>query len=50
MRQGVRAGLTTVAGTVIGTGILVSSIAFGLSWILKSSTLLFEIIRWAGAA
>lgn len=48
--QGVRAGLTTVAGTVIGTGILVSSISFGLSWILKSSTVLFEIIRWAGAA
>lgn len=48
--QGVRAGLATVAGTVFGNGILVGTIAFGLTWILKSSTLLFEAIRWAGAA
>lgn len=48
--QGVRAGLATVAGTVLGNGILVGAIAFGLTWVLKSSTLLFEVIRWAGAA
>jgi homoserine/homoserine lactone efflux protein len=48
--QGVRAGLAAVAGTVVGNGMLVCAIAFGLSWILKSSTLVFEIIRWAGAA
>ncbi|MCZ7656747.1 MAG: LysE family translocator [Xanthobacteraceae bacterium] len=48
--QGVRAGLATVAGTVFGNGILVGTIAFGLTWILKSSTVLFEAIRWAGAA
>ncbi len=48
--QGVRAGLTTVAGTAVGSLILVSAIAFGLSWILKSSAILFEVIRWVGAA
>jgi threonine/homoserine/homoserine lactone efflux protein len=48
--QGVRAGLAAVAGTVVGNGVLVCAIAFGLAWILKSSTLVFEIIRWGGAA
>jgi threonine/homoserine/homoserine lactone efflux protein len=48
--QGIRAGLATVAGTVLGNALLVGAIAFGLTWILKSSSLLFEIIRWAGAA
>lgn len=48
--QGVRAGLATVAGTVFGNGILVGAIAFGLTWILKSSMVLFEAIRWVGAA
>src|SRR5215211_4358893 len=48
--QGIKAGLATVAGTVLGTALLVSAIAFGLTWILKSSYVLFEIIRWAGAA
>jgi threonine/homoserine/homoserine lactone efflux protein len=48
--QGIRAGLATVAGTVLGNALLVGAIAFGLTWILKSSYLLFEIIRWAGAA
>ena len=48
--QGIKAGRATVAGTVLGTALLVSAIAFGLTWILKSSYALFEIIRWAGAA
>jgi threonine/homoserine/homoserine lactone efflux protein len=48
--QGVRAALVTVAGTVSGNALLVTAIAFGLSWILKSSAPLFEAIRWAGAA
>ncbi len=48
--RGPRAALATVLGTVIGNGLLVGSIAFGLSWVLKSSVLLFEVIRWAGAA
>jgi homoserine/homoserine lactone efflux protein len=48
--QGPRAALVTVAGTVSGNAILVTAIAFGLSWILKSSAPLFEAIRWVGAA
>jgi homoserine/homoserine lactone efflux protein len=48
--QGIRAGLATVAGTVSGNALLIAAIAFGLTWILKSSHLLFEVIRWAGAA
>jgi homoserine/homoserine lactone efflux protein len=48
--QGARAALVTVFGTTVGNGLLVGSIAFGLSWVLKSSVLLFEVIRWVGAA
>lgn len=48
--RGVRAALATVAGTVIGNGILLAGIALGLSWVLNNSAFLFEILRWAGAA
>jgi len=48
--QGVCAALVTVAGTAVGNGILISSIALGLSWVLNNSAMLFEILRWAGAA
>lgn len=48
--QGTRAALTTVAGSLIGTALLVTGIALGLTWIMQSSILLFAIIRWAGAA
>lgn len=48
--RGVRPALLTVAGTVIGNGILVGSIAFGLGWILNNAATVFDIIRWAGAA
>jgi homoserine/homoserine lactone efflux protein len=48
--RGVRAALVTVAGTVTGNALLVTAIAFGLSWVLKSSLVLFEAIRWVGAA
>lgn len=48
--QGIRAGLTTVAGTVAGNAVLIAAIAFGLTWVLKSSVVLFEVIRWTGAA
>jgi threonine/homoserine/homoserine lactone efflux protein len=47
--EGMRAAFATVAGTVVGNAILVGAIAFGLTWILKSSAVLFEVIRWAGA-
>jgi homoserine/homoserine lactone efflux protein len=48
--EGPRAALVTVLGTTVGNGLLVGSIAFGLTWLLKSSVVLFEVIRWVGAA
>jgi homoserine/homoserine lactone efflux protein len=48
--QGVRAALTTVAGTTLGNAILLAAIAFGLSWVLKNAAVLFEVLRWGGAA
>ncbi len=48
--QGIRAALTTVAGTTLGNAILLAAIAFGLSWVLKNAVVLFEILRWGGAA
>ena len=48
--QGIRAALTTVAGTTLGNAILLTAIAFGLSFVLKNAAVLFEILRWVGAA
>jgi threonine/homoserine/homoserine lactone efflux protein len=48
-RSGVRAALLTVAGGVVGNAALLACIAFGLSWILKTSVELFEYLRWIGA-
>lgn len=48
--QGVRAALTTVAGTTLGNFILIATIAFGLSIVLQYASELFEVLRWAGAA
>jgi homoserine/homoserine lactone efflux protein len=48
--KGMRAGLVTVAGTSAGNAVLLSAIAFGLSWILSNAVYVFEILRWVGAA
>lgn len=48
--RGTRAALTVVAGTALGNGVLIAAIAAGLSWVLQHSALLFEILRWCGAA
>jgi homoserine/homoserine lactone efflux protein len=48
--QGIRAALTTVAGTTLGNAILLAAIAFGLSWVLNNAAALFEVLRWVGAA
>ena len=48
--QGLRAAFTTVVGTTLGNAILLTAIAFGLSFVLKHAAVLFEILRWAGAA
>lgn len=48
--KGVRAALTTVAGTSIGNGLLIAAIALGLDWVLRHAIYLFELLRWAGVA
>src|SRR5271167_4877427 len=48
--QGVRAALTTVAGTTLGNAILLLAIALGLNWVLGNAVILFEVLRWCGAA
>jgi homoserine/homoserine lactone efflux protein len=47
--QGVRAALTTVAGTTLGNAILLGAIAFGLDWVLVHAATLFSALRWTGA-
>src|SRR5664279_6225262 len=49
-RNGSRAALLTVAGATAGNAVLVGCIAFGLSWIIKTSAEIFDILRWVGAA
>ena len=48
--QGVRAALTTVAGTTIGNAFLLTAIAFGLGWVHAHADLLFDALRITGAA
>jgi homoserine/homoserine lactone efflux protein len=48
--DGVRAALMTVLGTTIGNALLIGAVAFGLSFVLASSALLFDVIRYVGAA
>jgi len=49
-REGIGAGLITVAGTTLGNAILLAAIAFGLSWVVNNMAMLFEVMRWLGAA
>ena len=49
-RQGVRAAMVTVAGTSLGDAVLLTTIAFGLNWVLQNAAALFELLRWIGAA
>jgi threonine/homoserine/homoserine lactone efflux protein len=48
--QGRKAALTTVAGTTAGNAILLAAIAIGLNWVVAHAGLLFEALRWTGAA
>jgi homoserine/homoserine lactone efflux protein len=48
--QGSQAALTTVAGTTLGNALLLSAIALGLDWVHAHTGLLFEALRWTGAA
>src|SRR5690242_13827050 len=49
-RSGAHAALLTVAGASTGNAVLLTFIALGLSWVLKASAEIFEVLRWAGAA
>jgi threonine/homoserine/homoserine lactone efflux protein len=49
-REGTRAALTTVVGTTLGNAVLLAAIAFGLSWVIRNAAVLFEFLRWIGAA
>ena len=48
--RGVRPALATVVGTTLGNALLLTAIALGLSWVLANALILFEAMRWAGAA
>jgi homoserine/homoserine lactone efflux protein len=48
--QGPRAALTTVAGTTLGNAVLLAAIALGLNWVHAHADLLFNALRWTGAA
>jgi homoserine/homoserine lactone efflux protein len=47
--RGVRAALTTVAGTSTGNVVLLAAIALGLGWVLRHALHVFEALRWVGA-
>ena len=49
-REGTRAALTAVVGTTLGNAVLLAAIAFGLSWVVRNAVMLFEVLRWIGAA
>ena len=48
--RGVRAALTTVAGTTLGNALLLTAIALGLNWVHAHADILFNALRWTGAA
>ena len=48
--RGVRAGLITVAGSTFGNALLVGAIALGLSLVIAYAAVIFEWLRWIGAA
>jgi homoserine/homoserine lactone efflux protein len=48
--RGIRAAMTTVAGTTAGNAVLLAGIAVGLDWVVAHAALLFEALRWTGAA
>ena len=48
--RGVRAALTTVAGTTLGNALLLAAIALGLNWVHAHADLVFNALRLTGAA
>jgi threonine/homoserine/homoserine lactone efflux protein len=50
MHEGRRAGLVSAAGLLTGTAINVAAAAAGLSALIASSAVAFDVVRYAGAA
>src|ERR1700750_2783280 len=48
--RGGRAALTTGARTTLGNAVLLAAIALGLNWVHAHADLLFNALRWTGAA
>ena len=48
--RGTRPALITVAGSTTGNALLIGGIALGLSIIIQHAALIFEWLRWIGAA
>jgi threonine/homoserine/homoserine lactone efflux protein len=48
--RGIRAAMQTVIGTTLGNAVLLVCIASGLSMIVQASAVVFDVLRWAGAA
>ena len=48
--RGIRAAMMTVIGTTLGNAVLLTCIALGLNWVLRTSAEVFEVMRWVGAA
>lgn len=49
LSQGIRAGLAAVIGVALGLSVYGVAAALGLSAIIDSSPLLYEVLRWGGA-
>jgi homoserine/homoserine lactone efflux protein len=48
--RGLSAGLITVAGSTLGNALLITGIALGLSLVIQHAAVIFEWLRWIGAA
>ncbi|MBW6493562.1 MAG: LysE family translocator [Burkholderiaceae bacterium] len=49
-RSGVRAGLATVAGTLLGDLLYMLAVVAGLAAVMAANQLLFDALQWFGAA
>jgi homoserine/homoserine lactone efflux protein len=47
--QGTRAALITVAGTTLGTALVITATGLGLNVVIRYTAEIFEILRWVGA-
>ncbi|HYM35771.1 MAG TPA: LysE family translocator [Steroidobacteraceae bacterium] len=49
-RNGIRAGMATVFGTLLGDFIFMTAAVLGLAAVMKANPLLFNVLQWFGAA